>query len=347
MGSYLRTHLKAIWSAFASGVIAFLSSLLTALQGENSGFGTITDGQWVTAFLAFFVALVGTGAVTNRVSNREPVSHGDGNLAPVMRRAPRRRVRAALGSPAQRLLRGPTRSTNDRRPWGVRWTSTARRRTSSSVRGSSARAEAGATPRPAPRSRRRRRRSASAASAPRGTSSGEAARRRLATAMTSGGGGTSSVPAGFTYLGQFVDHDLTFDRTAVALGEHVSPAELLQGRSPSLDLDSLYGAGPQTRTRRVLRRRAAPQDGPHRPRRRRRWRRTASTCRARAPAPPKPKRTALIPDPRNDENLAVAQTHLAFIRFHNRVVDTLPASTPPAQRFATAPRERRASTTSG
>jgi hypothetical protein len=96
MGSYLRTHLKAIWSAFASGVIAFLSSLLTALQGENSGFGTITDGQWVTAFLAFFVALVGTGAVTNRVSNREPVSD-DGSLAPVMRRPRRRRVRAALG----------------------------------------------------------------------------------------------------------------------------------------------------------------------------------------------------------------------------------------------------------
>ena len=100
MGSYLRTHLKAIWSAFASGVIAFLSSLLTALQGENSGFGTITDGQWVTAFLAFFVALVGTGAVTNRVSNRisnrEPVSD-DGSLAPVMRRPRRRLVRAALG----------------------------------------------------------------------------------------------------------------------------------------------------------------------------------------------------------------------------------------------------------
>jgi hypothetical protein len=96
MGSYLRTHLKAIWSAFASGIIAFLSSLLTALQGENSGFGTITDGQWVTAFLAFFVALVGTGAVTNRVSNREPVS-GGGTRSTAQRLARRRRVRAALG----------------------------------------------------------------------------------------------------------------------------------------------------------------------------------------------------------------------------------------------------------
>ena len=31
------------------------------------------------------------------------------------------------------------------------------------------------------------------------------------------------------------------------------------------------------------------------------------------------KRKAIIPDPRNDENLAVAQTHCAMIRFHNRV----------------------------
>ena len=30
----------------------------------------------------------------------------------------------------------------------------------------------------------------------------------------------------------------------VALGDRVSPADLLQGRSPTLDLDSLYGAGP-------------------------------------------------------------------------------------------------------
>ncbi len=48
------------------------------------------------------------------------------------------------------------------------------------------------------------------------------------------------------------------------------------------------------------------------------------------------KRKAIIPDPRNDENLAVAQTHLAMIRFHNRVVDTLPSSVPVGMRFATA-----------
>jgi hypothetical protein len=47
-------------------------------------------------------------------------------------------------------------------------------------------------------------------------------------------------------------------------------------------------------------------------------------------------RRALIPDFRNDENLAVAQTHLAMIRFHNRVVDGLDASVPARRRFRVA-----------
>ena len=68
MGAYL----KAIWSSAVSGIIAFLTALLTALQGENTGFDTITAGQWVTAFLAFFVAVAGTGATTYRVRNRVP-----------------------------------------------------------------------------------------------------------------------------------------------------------------------------------------------------------------------------------------------------------------------------------
>jgi len=72
----------------------------------------------------------------------------------------------------------------------------------------------------------------------------EGARKALAEAMAVAGGGSVGVPAGFTYLGQFLDHDLTFDKTNVMLGEHVAPTELLQARSPSLDLDSLYGAGP-------------------------------------------------------------------------------------------------------
>ena len=163
-------------------------------------------------------------------------------------------------------------------------------------------------------------------------------RRKVAAAMAGGGGGASQIPAGYTYLGQFVDHDLTFDKTNVMLGEGVSPAQLLQARSPSLDLDSLYGAGPTDpasakfyaarrpplQARQDVRDRGHPAQAGLRPAARRRagrWRQ---------------KRKAIIPDPRNDENLAVAQTHLAFMRFHNRVLDTLPSSVPQAQRFATA-----------
>ena len=160
---------------------------------------------------------------------------------------------------------------------------------------------------------------------------------KLGDIMASGGGGAAQIPAGFTYLGQFVDHDLTFDKTSVMLGENVSPADLLQARSPSLDLDSLYGAGPgDSESERFY-----EDDGLHL--------KTGKTVAvgnlgamdgfdlARgAGSTVAAKRKAIIPDPRNDENLAVAQTHLAFIRFHNRVVDTMASSVPQGQRLEKA-----------
>lgn len=63
-------YMKAIVSSIVSGIIAALSALLTALQGEHTGFSTITDGQWVTVALAFFVGLGVTGVVTHQVPNR-------------------------------------------------------------------------------------------------------------------------------------------------------------------------------------------------------------------------------------------------------------------------------------
>src|SRR5215210_4148593 len=166
---------------------------------------------------------------------------------------------------------------------------------------------------------------------------GEPNRRKLGRLMAAGGGGTSGVPAGFTYLGQFIDHDLTFDKTTVMLGASVSPAQLLQARSPTLDLDSLYGVGPQDPESAKF----YEADGMHL--------KVGKTDAADgipaktgfdlprgAGSSAKAKRRAIVPDPRNDENLAVAQTHCALIRFHNRVVDSLPGSVPAAQRFAQA-----------
>lgn len=74
----LGPYLKAIVSALASGMIAFLSSLLTALQGEHTGFETITDGQWVTAILALLVGLGINGGVTHQIRNRPaPMARSD------------------------------------------------------------------------------------------------------------------------------------------------------------------------------------------------------------------------------------------------------------------------------
>lgn len=119
---------------------------------------------------------------------------------------------------------------------------------------------------------------------------------------------SAEFPAGFTYFGQFIDHDLTLDVLS-QLGERDRPASLTDFRSPRMDLDNLYGAGPVvsghlydgSREGRL----AHSADG---------------VDLARTPAG-----TALIGDPRNDENLILSQFHLAMIKFHNRVVDKLEA----------------------
>ncbi|MET9225391.1 heme peroxidase family protein [Lentzea sp. NPDC003310] len=170
---------------------------------------------------------------------------------------------------------------------------------------------------------------------PKGPRTDEATRVALATAITADvpqpDSADPAVPAGFTYLGQFVDHDLTMDRTESQLGQDVNLDELTQGRSPALDLDSVYGRGPRDKDDQVFYAQDGvklkvgtttpvpfpdegtnvPFEGFDLPRRGG----TAGTAADR--------RLPLIPDARNDENLVVAQTHLAFIRFHNRVVDEL------------------------
>jgi hypothetical protein len=53
----------------------------------------------------------------------------------------------------------------------------------------------------------------------------------------------SAIPALYTYFGQFIDHDLTFDPVSV-LTQAADPDGLVDFRTPALDLDNLYGRGP-------------------------------------------------------------------------------------------------------
>src|SRR3954468_10963498 len=48
--------------------------------------------------------------------------------------------------------------------------------------------------------------------------------------------------SGFTYFGQFIDHDVTLDRVPQPFAP-IDPATIPNNRDPSLDLDSVYGGG--------------------------------------------------------------------------------------------------------
>jgi hypothetical protein len=127
------------------------------------------------------------------------------------------------------------------------------------------------------------------------------------------------IDAGYTYLGQFIDHDLTFD-PASSLEKQNDPDALVDFRTPRFDLDSVYGRGPDDQPylyqadglHMLLGR---PLTGnPHDPNTRDLPRNT--------PQDGEPSR-ALIGDPRNDENVIVSQLQGIMLRFHNSMVRLL------------------------
>lgn len=122
----------------------------------------------------------------------------------------------------------------------------------------------------------------------------------------------SEVPAGYTFLGQFIDHDITLAVGGDLNGEQ-SETRLRNLRTPELDLDSVYGAGPML----------SPHlyDLPHLRAGRVIYRDRHAIRRALPRLPDAG--VALIGDIRNDENFIIAQLHASFIAFHNQLVDML------------------------
>jgi hypothetical protein len=142
-------------------------------------------------------------------------------------------------------------------------------------------------------------------------------------------GDNDAVPAGFTYLGQFVDHDITFDPTSLQ-ERLIDPLALHNFRTPALDLDSLYGGGPAVQP--YLFRRA-PEDpdlfeiGVTVPGKSIGDPAMRDKPPFRNDLPRASSGLAIIGDPRNDENLIVGQLHLAFLKLHNEVVARIKAGT--------------------
>ncbi|MGF1538155.1 MAG: heme peroxidase family protein [Elainellaceae cyanobacterium] len=142
--------------------------------------------------------------------------------------------------------------------------------------------------------------------------------------------GDSDIPAGYTYLGQFIDHDITSDPTPLGKDGTVDPDSISNQRTPSLDLDCLYGNGPEENPEffeddgvhmKVGTNSETPEGAPGGP--------IIGTFENDLPRTPDKK--AVIGDGRNDENLAVSQTHLAFIKFHNKKVDEIAGTQPGLQ----------------
>lgn len=129
----------------------------------------------------------------------------------------------------------------------------------------------------------------------------------------------SGIPALYTYLGQFIDHDLTFD-PASSLQQQDDPDGLVDYRTPRFDLDNVYGRGPDDQPYLYNH----PKNGP------------ATFIlgnRLAAGGPINPdandlprsqpqsgNERAIIGDPRNDENSIVSQFQSLFLKFHNRFV---------------------------
>ncbi len=167
----------------------------------------------------------------------------------------------------------------------------------------------------------------------------------------------SRIPAAMTYLGQFIDHDMTsrtdrdpgefeaFPLPPLQQGEdpkkileqlHVasedgslrSPLEpvspdlvvrfVTNGRRPRLDLDSVYGDGPPLSNDGT----ETESDKLYDANRRLKVNQASGYIdvpRTSDKDVEKPGKTALIADMRNDENLLISQLHAAFLAFHNAV----------------------------
>jgi hypothetical protein len=117
--------------------------------------------------------------------------------------------------------------------------------------------------------------------------------------------------AGTTFMGQFMDHDMTFDLTS-RLGQATDPEASPNARTPALDLDSVYGGGPIA-DRELY---EGVGRGGHPTKFKVEYGGLFEDL-------PRDGNTAMIADPRNDENLMIAGLHATFLLFHNKVVDLI------------------------
>jgi hypothetical protein len=132
--------------------------------------------------------------------------------------------------------------------------------------------------------------------------------------------------AGYTYFGQFIVHDLTFDDTPFRAAGEQEPNDIVNGTTPRLDLNSVYGDGPGSVAHGHLYSGIRFKLGT-----------VLSPITQRPFDVPLVNGTPAVADARNCENAIVRQVHCMFLLLHNLIVDGLRSSiADPKKLFETA-----------
>ncbi len=152
----------------------------------------------------------------------------------------------------------------------------------------------------------------------------------------------STIPSLYTYFGQFLSHEITRElrsndlanlqeRKLLPLLPEIISSKLLNGRTPRLDLDSIYGQSPEEEEKEKEGLRDGDRmrsgkvgllkDSKDRKNISLRDRDDFDLPRVLVAKDPDEAGLAIIGDDRNDENLIIAQLHVAFLRAHNELID--------------------------
>jgi hypothetical protein len=122
----------------------------------------------------------------------------------------------------------------------------------------------------------------------------------------------ASAAAAYTYFGQFIMHDLTFDDTPFRAAGQREPEKTVNYRTPRLDLDSIYGDGPFSPRHHHLYKGVCFRLGE-----------IKNRNEAEFDVPLDINDLPVVADERNCENALMRQIHAMFMKLHNLAVKNL------------------------